>query len=62
MCEIMERIVKEENARAVEIAQWEMKRENVQNMLHDGLSKELIMRYLRLSEEEFEELATPKAG
>jgi hypothetical protein len=34
----------------------------VQNMLKDGVSKVKIMQYLHLSEEEFEELATPLAS
>ena len=62
MCEIMERIVKEENARAVEIAQWETKRENVQCMLKMGLSKKTIMKALSLTDEEYSELAAPLAG
>ena len=57
MCEIMKQIVKEENARAVEIAQWETKRENVQRMLKMGLSKKTIMKALSLTDEEYSELA-----
>ena len=50
MCQVMEDLLKDE------------KRMFVQNMLKDGVSKVKIMQYLHLSEEEFEELATPLAS
>ena len=50
MCKIMGDLIKDEN------------REHVQRMLKLGLSKETIMASLNLTEEEFEELATPLAS
>ena len=50
MCQVMEDLIKDEN------------REHVQRMLKLGLSKETIMASLNLTEEEFEELATPLAS
>ena len=50
MCQVMEDLLKDE------------KRTFVQNMLRDGVRKEKIMQYLHLTEEEFEELATPLAS
>ena len=50
MCKVMEELIKEE------------KRLDVQNMLKMGLDKAFIMKALRLSEEQFEELSTPLAS
>jgi len=50
MCQVMEDLLKDE------------KRTFVQNMLRDGVRKEKILQYLHLTEEEFEELATPLAS
>ena len=54
MCKIMEELnqmaIKEEN------------RQHVQNMLKMGFDKTTIMKALRLSEEQFEELSTPLAS
>ena len=49
MCQVIEDLIKDEN------------REHIQRMLKLGLSKENIMASLSLTEEEFEELATPQA-
>ncbi|MBP5211903.1 MAG: PD-(D/E)XK nuclease family transposase [Pyramidobacter sp.] len=54
MCEIMQEL----NRRAV----FEANRKNVQRMLKQGFDRKTIMKALDLTEEEYEELATPLAG
>ena len=62
MCEIMERIVREENEKTEKKARWETQRDNVLRMLNKGLAKQEIMIFLNLTDKEFAELLVPKAG
>ena len=50
MCKVMEELIQEE------------KRNDALEMLKDGLSKEKILQYLHLSEEEFNHLTSPLVG
>ena len=58
MCEIMDRLIEEENKRAV----WEAQRDNVLRMLNKGLSKSEIMELLNITDKEFAEFLVPQAG
>ena len=62
MCEIMERIVKEENEITEKKTRWETQRDNVLRMLNNGRTKAQILEDLGITDKEFAELLVPKAG
>ena len=58
MCDIMN----EMNERAVKKATEMKNRESIIEMLKDGVDKKKILKYLHISEEEFDRLLLPVAG
>ena len=58
MCKVMEEL----NELAAQRAVKEERRSSINEMLKDGLSKNKIMKYLHLSEDEFDRLTSTLAG
>ena len=54
MCKVMEDLIQEEKRLE--------RRDLIQKMLDDGMSKEKIMFYFNLSEAEFDEMTAPLAS